>query len=47
MSQQEKIDKFVAWARISREAAENLLKFFEWDYEKATDYYWREFILVY
>lgn len=42
-----KIDKFVAWARISHDRAIYFLELFEWDYEKATDYYWRAYILIY
>jgi hypothetical protein len=41
------VAKFVQWARIREETAKNLLEYFEWNYEQATDYYWREFILIY
>lgn len=47
MSRDEMVNKFVQWARISKENAISILEQFNWNYERATNWYWREFILIY
>ncbi len=45
MTHEEMIQKFIAYTRISVQAATEHLEFFNWDYERAVDWYWRNIIL--
>ncbi len=47
MTYREKIDKFVSVFRCKEEMAICYLRYFKWNYEHATDAYWRENILIY
>ncbi len=45
MSEQDKIDKFIGTWRTSEATARHYLKLFNWNYDTASDVYWREHIL--
>ncbi len=47
MTPRQMIDKFMQVFNTTEESAFSYLQFYKWDYEKATDAYWRQNILIY
>lgn len=46
LTNEEKIERVVQWLGCSKRFATDLLAGFNWNYDEATDWYWRNVILT-